>query len=393
MQPKKLEQMQLKNHSLIKNINRIKVLNAIRENKPIARSQIAGKTGLDKKSITNFVTELLNEGLIEEAGKKDNVSGRPFTMLEFREKYVMGIYIAPHFARGVLIDLYGRIEESHEEEYPFYSGLDKIIGAVKNIYKILSSRKQPFYGVGICMPGILDMERGIVMASVNIPALNGINFRNVFAEFIHLPLYFEEESSSIALAEKWFGIGRNYNDFVCVEVSGGIGAGIVNNRRIYKGAGQYAGEIGHVSIEPGGRKCRCGNLGCLETYASEKTILECINAGSGNPIERLCYFRQGMIPQAKYDELLAETGARLGMGLSAVVNILCPKVIILSGSVVSFFGEPLIAHIKREMKKHCLQGSYEKTEIYISKLELIDAIGAATLPLSTLFEIPEYFYV
>lgn len=386
-------EIQLKNHSLIKNINRTKILNAIRENKPIARSQIAEKTDLDKKSITNFVTELLHEGLIEEAGKKDNVSGRPFTMLEFREKYVMGIYIAPHFSRGVLMDLYGRIEASHEEEYPFYSSLDKIISAVKNIFKLLSSRKQPFYGVGICMPGILDLPNGTVVESVNIPAFNGINFRNVFAEFIHLPLYFEEESRSIALAEKWFGTGRYYNDFVCVEVSGGIGAGIINNRRLYKGAGQYAGEIGHLAIEPGGRKCRCGNRGCLETYASEKTILEYINAACSTPIERLCYFRQDMIPQKKYDELLSETGTRLGMGLSAVVNILCPKVIILTGSVVNFFGEPLIAHIKSEMKRHCLGGSYEKTEIYISKLELVDAIGAATLPLSTLFEVPEYFYV
>jgi predicted NBD/HSP70 family sugar kinase len=385
--------MQLKNHSLIKNINRAKILNAIRENKPIARSQIAEKTDLDKKSITNFVTELLNEGLIEEAGKKENLSGRPFTMLEFRQKYVMGIYIAPHFSRGALMDLYGRIEALHEEEYPFYSGLDKIAGAVKNIYKALSARKHPFYGAGICMPGILDLENGTVIESVNIPAFNGINFRNVFSEFIHLPLYFEEESRSIALAEKWFGIGRNYNDFVCVEVSGGIGAGIVNNRRLYKGAGQYAGEIGHVAIEPSGRKCRCGNRGCLEAYASEKTILEYINAICGNPIERLCYFRHGMIPQKNYDELLSETGARLGIGLSAAVNILCPKVIILTGSVVNFFGEPLIAHIKGEMKKHCLQGSYEKTEIYISKLELVDVIGAATLPLSELFEIPEYFYV
>ena len=386
-------ELQLKNHSLIKIINRTKILNAIRENKPIARSQIAEKTDLDKKSITNFVTELLHEGLIEEAGKKDNVSGRPFTMLEFREKYVMGIYIAPHFSRGVLMDLYGRIEASHEEEYPFYSGLDKITGAVKNIYKALSSRKQPFYGVGICMPGILDFENNTVIESVNIPGLNGINFRDVFAEFIHLPLYFEEESRSIALAEKWFGIGRNYNDFVCVEVSGGIGTGIVNNRRLFKGAGQYAGEIGHLAIEPGGKKCRCGNRGCLEAYASEKTILEYINGVCENPIDRLCYFRPGMIPQKNYNELLAETGARLGMGLSAVVNILCPKVIVLTGSVVNFFGEPLIAHIKSEMKKHCLRGSYEKTEIYISKLELIDAIGAATLPLSTLFEIPEYFYI
>ncbi len=384
----------LKNHSLIKNINRVKILNAIRKNKPIARSQIAEIVGLDKKSITNFVTELLNEGLIEETGKKDNMSGRPYTMLEFRQKYVMGIYIAPHFSRGVLMDLYGRIEALHEEEYPFYSGMDKIAGAVANIYKTLAAKKQPGCGVGICMPGILDIAGGSVIESVNIPALNGINFFNVFSEIIPFPLYFEEESRAIALAEKWFGIGRSHDDFVCVEVSGGIGTGIVNNRRLFKGAGQYAGEIGHVVIEPDGKKCSCGNCGCLEAYASEKAVLEYINAASNDgPIERLCYFKPGMITDKRYNELLAEIGFRLGVGLSAVVNILCPKVIIITGSVVNFFGEPLIAHIKDAMKRYCLKGIYEKTEIYISELELIDAVGAATLPLSSIFEIPEYYYV
>lgn len=384
----------LKNHSLIKKINRVKVLNAIREHKPVARSQIAEIVGLDKKSITNFVTELLNEGLIEETGKKDNMAGRPYTMLEFRQKYVMGIYIAPHFSRGVLMDLYGRIEASHEEEYPFYSNMDKICEAVANIYKVLSAKKQPGCGVGICMPGMLDIAGGTVIDSVNIPALNGINFFNVFSEIIPFPLFFEEESRSIALAEKWFGIGRNHDDFVCVEVSGGIGTGIVNNRRLFKGAGEYAGEIGHVLIDPDGRRCRCGNYGCLEAYASEKAVLEYINASSSDkPIERLCYFKPGMISDKRYDELLAEIGCRLGVGLSAVVNILCPRIIIITGSVANFFCEPLIDHIKNAMKKHCLRGIYENTEICISKIELIDAVGAATLPLSAIFEIPEYYYV
>ena len=94
--------MKLRNHSLIKRINRARIMNAIRVNSPIARSQIATKTQLDRKSITNFVNELVAENLVAESGKMENVSGRPYSMLKFVDNYVAGIYIAPHLCRGVL---------------------------------------------------------------------------------------------------------------------------------------------------------------------------------------------------------------------------------------------------------------------------------------------------
>jgi predicted NBD/HSP70 family sugar kinase len=385
--------MDLRNHSLIKQINRAKILNVIRESSPIARSQIAEKTGLDRKSITNFITELLSDGLVEEAGKQDNPSGRPYTMLKFKDKFAIGIYLAPHYARGILIDIYGNIIHSHEEEYPLYSELPVLVNAVKKIHEQLSAVHIPDCGVGICMPGIMDIENDVMINSVNIPALKGKNFRQIFEEFIKEPLFFEEESRSIALAEKWFGRGRQYDDFMVVEVSGGIGAGIVNNRRLFKGAGQYAGEVGHVVIKENGAQCRCGNCGCLEAYASERAIANKLSELSGQKISRLRHADMNKITQDTYQQILSEAGENLGAGLAAVVNILCPRVIILSGSVINFFNEDILEPIKQSITGKCLKGSFEQTEIYISKLNLIDALGAATLPLSEIFEVPEYFYV
>ncbi|MCP3965034.1 MAG: ROK family protein [Lentisphaerae bacterium] len=385
--------MGLKNHSLIKKINRAKILNSIRLKSPIARSQIAAVTDLDRKSITNFINELLDEGIVEESGKQGNVSGRPFTMLKFIDKYAIGIYIAPHYTRGVLLDFYGNIHSSHEVEYPLYTDLVTINKAVENVYQVLSKKHCPDLGVGICMPGIMDMVNYVMLDSVNIPSLNQVNFKENFSSIIPGKLFFEEESRSIALAEKWFGRGKDYNDFVVVEVSGGIGMGIVNDRHLFKGAGQYAGEIGHIVITPDGDLCRCGNHGCLEAYASERKVAKLLSEASGLHFERLCYFNKDSVSDEEYRKIMRQTGEHLARGLGAVINIMCPKVIFLSGAVVKLFGKDLIACIQDALQKNCPFGSLNQIELYVSSLEHIDAIGAATLPLAEFFEVPGYFYV
>ncbi|MDD5599582.1 MAG: ROK family transcriptional regulator [Victivallaceae bacterium] len=385
--------MKLRNHSLIKRINRSRVMNVIRVNSPIARSEIAAETQLDRKSITNFITELLDEKLVIESGRKENISGRPYSLLKFADNFVAGIYIAPHLCRGVLIDFYGNIIASHEIEYPLYADLTTICRAVENIYHELGSVHVPEFGVGISMPGSLNLQTGTMEEAVNIPSLSGVNVRKTFSAFIDKPLFLEEESRSIALAEKWFGKGRNHDDFVVVEVSAGVGMGIVAGRRLFKGAGQYAGEVGHVVIEPDGRRCRCGNKGCLETYASEPAVVKALSEYGKCGFERLRYFPKNSISRKDYERVMNEVGYRLGQGLAAVVNILCPRTIIFSGAVIDLFGTAILAPVREGINRNSVKSNAGQTELFVSELEHVDALGAATLPLANIFEVPGYFYI
>jgi N-acetylglucosamine repressor len=385
--------MSLKNHSLIKQINRARILNAIRLKSPIARSQLADATSLDKKSITNFVTELLSDGLIEEAGKQEKTSGRPFTMLRFKTQYVVGVYVAPYFASGVLIDLYGNIIESCEEAFPLFASQEKIVAAVAKVCKKMITKRKPIIGAGVCLPGFLDMEKGVVLESVNMPGLKGCEFIKTFSGLFSCPVRFEEASRAGALAEKWFGAGQKYQDFVCIEASVGLGSGIVHNRRLFEGAGHYAGEVGHVVIEPGGRRCRCGNLGCLEAYVSERRILEQLNAMLPEPLERLQDVELDQLPKKELTPLITDIGTRLGQGMAAVVNIICPRYIILHGTIADKFGDALLPHISKALRANCPPGCFAGTEVIISTLKHGDALGAAALPLAEFFEVPEYYYV
>jgi len=385
--------MKLRNHSLIKRINRARIMNTIRVSSPIARSQIATKAQLDRKSITNFVNELIDENLVTESGKKENVSGRPYSMLKFIDNYVAGIYIAPHLCRGILIDFYGNIIASHEIEYPMYTDLTTICRAVENVYHKLCLVKKPTFGVGISMPGSLNLETGVMEEAVNIPSLSKVNVYETFSAFIKEPLFLEEESRSIALAEKWFGKGQKYDDFVVVEVSAGVGMGIVVDGCLFKGAGQFAGEVGHIVIEPDGTKCSCGNLGCLEAYASESAIVSALSKYSNCSFERLRYFPKDSVESKDYNKIMNDVGYRLGQGLATVVNILCPRTIIFSGAVINLFGKEILPAIQDGINKNSVKSNAAQTELFISDLEHIDALGAATLALADIFEVPGYFNI
>ncbi|MDD5699182.1 MAG: ROK family protein [Victivallaceae bacterium] len=385
--------MTLRNHSLIKRINRGRIMNAIRIGSPVARSQIAARVQLDRKSITNFINELIAEGLVMESGKVGNIAGRPYSMLKFADNFAAGIHIAPHLCCGVLIDFYGNIIAAHEVEYPLYTDLATICRAVENLYRQLNSVHPPNLGVGLSMPGSLDLKSGVMEEAVNIPGLAGVEVRKTFSACVNEPLFLEEESRSIALAEKWFGKGRSYADFVAVEVSAGVGMGIIVGRRLFKGAGQYAGEVGHVVIEPNGPPCRCGNRGCLETYVSEPAVVRELSRFTKSGFARLCYFPADSVDPADYNRIMNDTGYRLGQGLAAVVNILCPRTIILTGDVINLFGAAILPAVREGITRNSVKGNARQTELVVSELAHVDALGAATLPLADIFEVPGYFYV
>ncbi|OGV54425.1 MAG: hypothetical protein A2017_03870 [Lentisphaerae bacterium GWF2_44_16] len=383
--------MDLRNHSLIKKINRAKILNTIRLDSPIARSHIAQKTGLDKKTMTNFVSEFLKEGLIDEFGKQEQVMGRPFTMLRFRKKLVMGIDIAPDSIRGVLMDLYGKEHAAHEIQHPLYADRKKILNSVKSIYAALKKAGEIYHGVGISMPGILDMARGSVRDSVNMPSLNGMNFMETFSSFISERLFVEETSRCKALAEKWLGAGRGCNDFVIIDIGIGIGSGIISDRCLYKGAGQYAGEIGHVVIEKNGDTCRCGHKGCLEAYLSEKSLLAKFCKAAGRQFNSFEEIDDASVPLLS--ELIKDSGYRLGNGIAALVNIINPTLIILNGPIISRFSDLMLPEINQGMKDNALKECYSNIRIIVSELGKSTAPGAASLVLSDIFEVPGYYYV
>lgn len=392
-QKKGVVMAELRNQALIKSINRAKALNAIRLHSPIARAQIADMTGLDRKSLTNFVSELIAEGLVVETGTppRDGM-GRPFTMLEFKRRLVMGLEISSGAVNGVMLDLYGRLRASHRiDDERINDDPERLLRAIKSVYQNLRGNSEGCQGVGIGVQGVVESSNGEVLEAVNIPSAK-MNLREALREFIGERIFMEGSSASGALAEKWFGAGTLHNDFIYVELGAGIGAGIVGGRRIYRGAGMHAGELGHVVIAPGGDACRCGNRGCLEAYASERRIAEDAGKLLGRPIGSL----DELAPHSSNPaiaKLLSETGEKIGFGVGSLVNLLNPKVIIFGGRPIELFETQLLPAIRQGAAKASLGSCMKDVSILPSGIKDAIAKGAATLALSSIFEVEGHHYI
>lgn len=374
------------NQGLLKRLNMARIMDAVRRQDDLHRAAVADMLGLDRKSVTNLATELLQDGWLLETGVRHPQRGRPQIVLGLnRERhYHLGIHISETKVVGLLINLYGEIISRREKAYAFASSLNQIGQAAEDVFRslqdIAGTRLQ---GTGLTAPGIIDNPTGRMIRSVNIPALDGVPLRRLINRDVHDGIVLEEASRAKALAEKWFGQGRNLNSFACVDLGIGIGAGIITDRRLHTGTN--LGEIGHNIIKPGGKICRCGHRGCLEAYISERVICQDIGKCQGGEAQTLADVGP-LCPAA--EDILAKAGFSLGLGLAPLINILCPPLIVLSGNLTNF--ESLVfPEMERGLAEAALPWSRRAVSVKASAFahDTAAALGAAAAAMSDIFEV------
>ncbi len=378
--------------TLIRRINRARVLDTIRRRGRISRSEVADIAKLDRKSVTNVVGELLREEYVVETGKRRTVKGRPFVLLELRRDrhLAVGLSLLERNVTALLVSLSGEVLASHQIDYLPGPSLEEIVAAARRVCeRAASAARGHLDGVGFTVPGLVDLQSGRVIRSVHVPALDGVDIRRRVEGFAGGPVVFEEATRAKALAEKWFGQGRDLPSFVCVELGIGVGAGIVHAGRLFAGGREYVGELGHIRIEKDGRPCPCGNRGCLEAYLSETVLVREINEAQGSDLKGLEELRD---PKPAAVKILREAGRRLGLGLSYVINLICPPAIILNGPLAKF-GDIIMPQVRRALAEATLPGLFERTTIQVSALENASSLGAAAAVLARSFEVEGHYYV
>jgi predicted NBD/HSP70 family sugar kinase len=371
--------------TLVRRINRARVLDAIRRHGRIPRSDVAAATGLDKKSITNVVADLIRDGYVAEAGKKPSAAGRPFVLLELRSDrhLAMGLSITEAGVDAVLVTLAGGIAASHEIEYLPDPPLETILRAARRAHDALrAAAPGEIDGVGLTAPGLVDLPSGTVLRSVHLPALDGVDLRARVAAFAAAPVAFEEATRAKALAERRHGLGRDLASFLCVDLGIGVGLGIVHAGRLPEGGRETVGELGHVRVEPGGRPCRCGLRGCLETYVGERALLAAVNAADRTDVpsfDRL----EGVGAGGR--KALREAGRRLGIALAAAVNLIGIRDVVLNGRLMRF-RDVVLPEVKRGIGEAALPELAARTALHVSDLDRAFARGAAAAVHAQAFE-------
>lgn len=384
----------LGNKALIRALNRSTVLNIVKSKGPIARAEIARRTGLSPATVTGITAELIEGNLIFEKAPGDSSGGRRPILMALNPKggYVVGIKLTETQLIGALTDLEATVIARGSQSWTGSTpeqAIQVIITLINNLISQGNIRKKQLLGVGVGLAGIIDANRGLLRTTPFFD-WQDLPLRDLIQARLRIPVYLDNDVNTLTLAEKWFGAGQGVNNFLTVTIGRGVGMGIVLNGQFYRGAKGGAGELGHTVIDPSGPLCPCGKHGCLEAYISDPALLRsAAEAGLGdqaNTPDDLVSLAQAGNPAAR--EIFNRAGEILGRGIANLINLLSPDLIIIGGEGTRA-GELLFEPMRKAMTSYVLDGLGTSTTVRVERWgDDAWARGAASLVLRELFESP-----
>lgn len=340
-----LEENQSASNRTPRQINRNVIFNQVRMRQPISRADLARASGLQRSTVSLIVEELLRERWIVEGLIGDAPRGRKPTGLHVNDKRtVLAVDVHPAQTTLAVADLAGRITTQKQLELPSdpKKVIRSIVSAIKKIIEEYSDCS--FEGIGMTVPGRFShqLKKTIFAPNIGWPIAQ---IKSKVEEATGLPVVVDNVANACVLSEVWFGSTQEMRDIVLVNVSEGIGTGIFVNGGLVRGAGEMAGEFGHVQMDRDGIPCGCGSRGCWETLASNRAGLRYYReiAGETLPsIDVLLDLAEKNDGQAI--EALAKMFRALGQGLHMIVTTLAPSQIVLVGEFTRAWpqAEPII---------------------------------------------------
>lgn len=267
---------------------------------------------------------------------------------------------------------------------------------IKNITDVFKKFKNynKVKSIGVGIAGDVDFNRGIVRFSPNLPKWNKVQLKKEIEKITGKKTFVDNDANTAAIGAFWLDIKAKADNMICVTLGTGVGGGIIISKKLYRGNSGTAGEIGHITIEPKGRKCNCGNFGCAETYIGAKHIVKeaidllkikkskYILKLANNDIEKIT---PKLLSQAakKGDSVAKEvwnkTGEKLGILLSDIINFFNPDNIVLCGGI-SNAGDLILTPAKEQINKRAFKTSAKNCKILISKYtNRLGVVGAAML--------------
>jgi predicted NBD/HSP70 family sugar kinase len=351
--------------SLLSKINERQVLQAIQACGPMSRAEVARLSGISAPTASKAVEALLKAGFLEEGEAPGLVRGRPAKKLSLASKtaQVLGLVIDAEQCRLVAAGLDGKLLEEKAMRFPTPSAYEELLEAVvERVEKHTDRKGVSTLGLGISMPGLIDNQRQRGVLSPNVPLTNDRTPGLDLSERLGLECVLLHESDALCLAERHFGEARGLDNFAMLDVSTGVGLGVMSGGRLLSGHSGLAGEIGHITVQADGRLCGCGNYGCLETVASDSALAWEVSQSLGRRVsmgEAIELIRSGQIDGEKE---LNKTCRYLAIGLAAVINLFNPSTLFVHGKMFAA-NENLFSQLVEETRKRTLPPSFADCRI------------------------------
>jgi glucokinase-like ROK family protein len=339
------------NHADMRNMNRSTVIEQIKKEKLLSRSDIAANTGLNRATVSSIVDDLIRDGIVIEANLQDSKGGRPGKNLKLNAQggYVIGIDIEVGFISIIATDLTAQVLFKREIPLtPPQTFIEIMSQAEKLIDEALAHGHalniRPI-GIGVAIPGTVDSKEGRVALAPNL-GWKDIQLRLILAQRFGLPIYVENDANYGAFGEYYFGSGKACSSLIYISTGIGLGGGIILDGKLFEGADGYAGEIGHTVIDLNGQLCACGKHGCWETFVNEIAICQYIKdqVAASQSASMLAYCSGSLdkltfgniVSAARQGEPVAvdtleHLGYFLGLGIANMVNIFNPEMVVIGG--------------------------------------------------------------
>jgi glucokinase len=314
-----------------------------------------------------------------------------------RRKYLVGVDLGgTNIVAGALAEDGSDVLALRSEPTRPDQGADAVVDRIVRMIDTViaetiaqtGAKRDDMIGVGVGAPGPLDRERGIV---VTTPNLGWTNFplRDVISERSRLPVRIDNDANCATLGEWWLGAASGADNVIGMTIGTGIGGGVIIGGRLYHGASDVAGEIGHATIDITGRRCKCGNYGCLEAYASGPSIAdrarEAISSddclmlkmagGDASRITAATVYEAAKRGDDVALDVVRETSRFLGAGVANLLNIFNPDVVVICGGVTQA-GDTLFAPLRREVRKRAFKPAVDACRIVPGVLAAAGVVGA-----------------
>jgi glucokinase-like ROK family protein len=362
------------NAKFISEINKVKVTNLIRDSDGISRAALAKKSGISAPTVSRIVETLIREGLVTETGMGISNGGRRPTLLKFSgvDNFIIGIDLGTTDIFGILTDLDARViaEVKHPTrvEEGFSRIMERTSDLINELRNHLGERKDKVRGIGMAIAGLINRERDIVEFSPNFKWHN-VDVRTALPQASEIPVVLDNVTRVMALGEMWYGAGRNYRNFIMINVGFGIGAGIIVQGTPLYGLKGLAGEFGHIVLEKDSPvQCGCGNFGCLEALSSGSAIAKAaqreLRGGAVSILSQICggdpssLTAEMVVNAAKQGDSLAWTifdraAEYLGLGIAGVINLFNPEAVFIGGGVAQA-GDILFNRVRKTVNARAL---------------------------------------
>jgi predicted NBD/HSP70 family sugar kinase len=367
--------------------NRRQLLDALRQRGSASRADLARFTGLSRSTVSTLVSDLQSSGLVVEREDADRPSqqGRPPTLLTLDQSagLILGIDFGHEQVHVAIADLSRTILAERVQAFD----VDRAAEAALTAAVTLTDEAVAAAGLdagrilcaGVGLSGPINRSTGMVHAGKILPGWEGIRPAAELSTRLDVPVHLDNDANLGALGEVTLGAGIGARDAVYLLVSGGIGAGLILNGEIYRGTGGTAGELGHVLVDEGGPICRCGNRGCLETFAGGPAIVDLLRRSHDDDLTYERVIELSVEGDSGARRAIGDAGRVLGRSVATMVNAFNPELIIVGG-YMSAAGDVLLDPLREAVHRYAIPSAAQDVRITAGVLgDRAEVLGALEL--------------